>query len=40
MCYEERLQRYEQEKAKLRMQPLTNKEYEEAIKKLVDKWRL
>lgn len=40
MCYEERLRQYEQEKAKFRMQPLTDKEYEEAIKKLVDKWRL
>lgn len=40
MCYEERLRRYEQEKTKLRMQPLTDKEYEAAIRKLADKWKI
>lgn len=40
MTYQERIKQYEREKAKLRLQPLTDKEYEEAIKKLVDKWRL
>lgn len=40
MSYTERLRQYEQEKAKLRMQPLTEKEYEQAIKKLADKWRI
>lgn len=40
MSYQDRLQRYEQEKAKLRMQPLTDREYEQAIKRLADKWRI
>lgn len=40
MTYNERLHKYEQDKAKLQMQPLTEKEYEQAIKKLADKWRI
>lgn len=40
MSYQERLHKYEQEKAKLRMQPLSDKEYQIAIKKLADKWRV
>lgn len=40
MDYYDRLRRYEQEKAKLRMQNLTDKEYEIAIKRLADKWRI
>ncbi len=40
MSYKDRLQRYEQEKAKLRMQPLSDREYEQAIKRLADKWRI
>lgn len=40
MTYNERLHRYEQEKAKLRMQPLSDKEYEQAVKKAADKWRI
>lgn len=40
MLYQERLHKYEQEKAKLRMQNLTEKEYEQAIKVLADKWRI
>ena len=40
MTYNERLYKYEQEKAKLRMQPLSDKEYQIAIKKLADKWRI
>lgn len=40
MLYQERLYKYEQEKAKLRMQNLTEKEYEQAIKALADKWRI
>lgn len=40
MKYEDRLREYEKEKAKLRMQPLSDKEYEQAIKKLADKWRI
>lgn len=38
MNYTERLLNYEREKAKLRMQSLTDKEYEQAVKKLADKW--
>ena len=40
MSYNDRLRKYEQEKAKLRMQPLSDKEYEEAIKKLADELRI
>ena len=40
MTYNERLHKYEQEKAKLRMQNLTDKEYEQAVKKAADKWRI
>ena len=40
MSYNDRLRRYEQEKAKLRMLPLSDKEYEREIKKLVDKWKI
>ena len=40
MSYNDRLRKYEQEKAKLRMQPLSDKEYEEAIKNLADELRI
>lgn len=40
LSYEERIRRYEQDKARLRQQPLTDKEYEQAVKKLADKWRV
>ena len=40
MSYQDRLQSYEQEKAKLRQQPLSDREYEQAIKRLADKWRI
>ncbi len=40
MTYYERLREYEREKAKLRMQPLTDRDYEIAIRKLADKWRI
>ncbi len=40
MTYNERLLKYEQEKAKLRLQPLSDKEYERKIKELADKWRI
>lgn len=40
MTYNDRLRKYEQEKAKLRMLPLSDKEYEREIKKLADKWRI
>lgn len=40
MKYDDRLREYEREKAKLRMQPLTDKEYEQAIRRLADKWRI
>ncbi len=40
MTYDDRLREYEREKAKLRMQPLTDREYEIAIRKLADKWRI
>ncbi len=40
MSYYDRLREYEKEKAKLRMQPLTEREYEQAIRKLADKWRI
>lgn len=40
MTYYDRLREYEREKAKLRQQPLTEREYEQAIQKLADKWRI
>lgn len=40
MSYYDRLCEYEKEKAKLRMQPMTDKEYEQAIRLLADKWRI
>jgi hypothetical protein len=40
MSYNDRLREYEREKAKLRLQPLTDKEYEQAIRRLADKWRI
>ena len=40
MSYYDRLREYEKEKAKLRMQPMTDKEYEQAIRRLADKWRI
>ena len=38
LTYDERLRRYEQEKARLMMQPLTDREYMQKIKELADKW--
>lgn len=40
MTYNERLHKYEQEKAKLQLQNLTEKEYELAIRKLANKWKI
>ena len=40
MCYQDRLQRYEQEKKKLQQQNLTPDEYMREIIKLADKWRI
>ena len=40
MSYNDRLRKYEQEKAKLRFRPLSDKEYEREIKKLADKYRI
>ncbi len=40
MSYQERLQNYEKDKAKLRLQPLSDKEYEKEIIKLVNKWKI
>ena len=40
MSYNDRLRKYEQEKAKLRLKPLSAKEYEREIKKLADKYRI
>lgn len=40
MSYNDRLLKYEQEKAKLRQQPLTDKEYEQSVKELADRLRI
>ena len=40
MSYQDRLQRYEQEKKKLQQQNLTPDEYMREIIKLADKWRI
>jgi hypothetical protein len=40
MCYQDRLERYEQEKRKLQQQNLSSEEYMRAIIKLADKWRV
>lgn len=40
MCYQDRLQRYEQDKKKLQQQNLTPDEYMREIIKLADKWRI
>ena len=40
MCYQDRLHEYEKEKTKLRMSNLSDRDYEIAIKKLADKWRI
>lgn len=40
MSYQDRLARYEQEKKKLQNQNLSYSEYEIAIIKLADKWRI
>lgn len=40
MSYNDRLQAYEQAKAKLRQKPLSDKEYEREIKLLAKKWRI
>lgn len=40
LTYEERLQRYEQEKRLLQQQNLTSYEYMQTIKRLADKWRV
>ena len=40
MKYEDRLREYEKEKAKLRTQPLSDKEYQIAIIKLANKLKI
>lgn len=40
MTYQERLEKYEAEKALLQFQPLTASDYEEKIKILIKKWRI
>lgn len=40
MMLDERLKGYERDKAKLRLMPLSDREYEREIKKLADKWRI
>lgn len=40
LTYEERLQRYEQEKRLLQQQNLSSEEYTRAIIRLADKWRI
>ena len=40
MSYNDKLKKYEEEKAKLRLRPLSDKEYEREIKKLADKYRI
>lgn len=40
MTYQERLKRFEIELCALRSKPLTSEEYQEAIKKLAEKWRV
>ena len=40
MSYQDRLQRYEQDKKKLQQQNLTPDEYMREIIKLADKWRI
>ena len=40
MTYDERLREYEREKAKLRMLPLSDKEYEDKIKELCKRLKI
>ena len=40
MKYEDRLREYEKEKAKLRMQPLSDKEYEQKIRALCERLKI
>ena len=40
MSYQDRLQRYEQEKKKLQQQNLSPEDYMRAVIKLVNKWRV
>ena len=40
MTYEDRLREYEKEKAKLRMQPLSDKEYEQKIRELCERLKI
>ena len=40
MSYNDRIKGYERDKAKLRLIPLSDREYEQEIKKLADKWRI
>ena len=40
MSYQDRLQRYEQEKKKLQQQNLSHEDYMRAIIKLANKWRV
>ena len=40
MCYQDRLQRYEQEKKNLQQQNLSPEDYMRAIIKLANKWRV
>lgn len=40
MKYEDRLHAYERDKSRLKQMPLSDREYEQEIKKLADKWRV
>ena len=40
MTYQDRIKRFELEVQELKFKPLTNEEYQEAIKKLAEKWRV
>lgn len=40
MKYQERLRRFEQEAKALKSKPMTSEEYERALKKLAEKWRV
>ena len=40
MSYQDRLQRYEQEKKKLQQQNLSHEDYMRAIIKLANKWKV
>ena len=40
MCYQGRIERYEQEKKKLQQQNLSPEDYMRAVIKLANKWRV